>query len=173
MTRSSPKRSTVCEGSVATGCLPTSSALRDAFPMPSGIRPTSRAKSSSGAPTITCAWATRNKAGTSKPLVELEYELDDLNGKESALVFTSGYISNETGISTIAKLMPGCLILSDAHNHNSMIEGIRQAKCDKQIFRHNDLGHLEELLKAAGARPKLITFESIYSMDGDVAPINA
>jgi len=88
-------------------------------------------------------------------------------------VFTSGYISNETGISTIAKLIPNCLILSDAYNHNSMIAGIRNALCEKQIFRHNDLGHLEELLKAAGDRPKLIAFESIYSMDGDVAPIHA
>ena len=88
-------------------------------------------------------------------------------------MFTSGYVSNETGISTIAKLIPNCLILSDAYNHNSMIEGIRKPGCEKQIFRHNDLAHLEELLKAAGDRPKLIAFESIYSMDGDIAPINA
>ncbi len=97
----------------------------------------------------------------------------DLHRKEAALVFTSGYISNETGISTIAKLMPDCLILSDAFNHNSMIEGVRQSKSEKQIFRHNDMAHLEELLKAAGPqRPKLIVFETLYSMDGDVAPIN-
>src|ERR1044071_238458 len=119
------------------------------------------------------AGGTRNIAGTNHPLVELEVELADLHGKQAALVFTSGYVSNQTGIPTIARLMPNCLILSDAYNHNSMIEGIRQAGCDKQIFRHNDLAHLEELLKAAGERPKLIAFESIYSMDGDVAPIHA
>jgi 5-aminolevulinate synthase len=121
----------------------------------------------------TGAGGTRNIAGTNHPLVELERELADLHGKQAALVFTSGYVSNQTGISTIARLIPNCLILSDAYNHNSMIEGIRHAGCEKQIFRHNDLQHLEELLKAAQDRPKLIAFESIYSMDGDVAPINA
>jgi 5-aminolevulinate synthase len=120
----------------------------------------------------TGAGGTRNIAGTNHPLVGLEHELADLHGKEAALVFTSGYVSNETGIATIAKLLPNCLILSDAFNHNSMIEGVRQSGCLKQIFRHNDMEHLEELLKAADAsRPKLIVFESLYSMDGDVAPI--
>src|SRR5580692_984305 len=120
----------------------------------------------------TGAGGTRNIAGNNHPLVELERELADLHGKEAALVFTSGYISNETGISTLAKLMPNCLILSDAWNHNSMIEGVRQAHCEKQIFRHNDMAHLEELLAAADPqRPKLIVFESLYSMDGDIAPV--
>jgi 5-aminolevulinate synthase len=119
------------------------------------------------------AGGTRNIAGTNHPLVELERELADLHGKAAALVFTSGYVSNQTGISTIARLLPNCLLLSDALNHNSMIEGVRQAGCEKQIWRHNDLGHLEELLKAADpARPKLIVFESLYSMDGDVAPVH-
>jgi 5-aminolevulinate synthase len=105
--------------------------------------------------------------------VELERELADLHGKEAALVFTSGYVSNQTGIATIAKLIPNCLILSDALNHNSMIEGIRQSGAEKKIWRHNDTGHLEELLEHAGSdRPKLIVFESLYSMDGDVAPIH-
>jgi 5-aminolevulinate synthase len=121
----------------------------------------------------TGAGGTRNIAGTNHPLVALEHELADLHGKEAALVFTSGYVSNETGISTIAKLVPECLILSDALNHNSMIEGVRQSGCNKQIFRHNDMGHLEEQLKAADRKqPKLIVFESLYSMDGDIAPIH-
>jgi 5-aminolevulinate synthase len=118
----------------------------------------------------TGAGGTRNIAGTNHPLVELEHELAYLHGKEAALVFTSGYISNETGISTLAKLIPNCVILSDALNHNSMIEGVRQSCCEKQIFRHNDMAHLERLLHSAGDRPKLIVFESLYSMDGDVAP---
>jgi 5-aminolevulinate synthase len=121
----------------------------------------------------TGAGGTRNIAGTNHPLVELERELADLHKKPAALVFTSGYVSNETGIATIAKLLPNCLLLSDALNHNSMIEGVRQSGCEKRVWRHNDLAHLEELLKAADPkRPKLIVFESLYSMDGDVAPVH-
>jgi 5-aminolevulinate synthase len=120
----------------------------------------------------TGAGGTRNIAGTNHPLVQLEAELADLHGKEAALLFTSGYVSNQTGIPTIARLIPNCLILSDALNHNSMIEGIRQAGCERVIFRHSDMGHLEELLIAAGPnRPKLIACESLYSMDGDIAPL--
>jgi 5-aminolevulinate synthase len=116
---------------------------------------------------------TRNISGTNHPLVELERELADLHGKEAALVFTSGYVSNETGIPTIAKLLPNCVILSDAWNHNSMIEGVRRAGVEKKIWRHNDVDHLEQLLAAeASERPKLIVFESLYSMDGDIAPVN-
>ena len=119
------------------------------------------------------AGGTRNIAGTNHPLVELEHELADLHRKQAALVFTSGYVSNQTGIATIAKLIPNCLILSDEFNHNSMIEGVRQSGCEKQIWRHNDVDHLERLLQAAGqARPKLIIFETVYSMDGDVAPMH-
>jgi 5-aminolevulinate synthase len=119
------------------------------------------------------AGGTRNIAGTNHPLVELERELADLHRKDAALIFTSGYVSNQTGIATLAKLIPNCLIISDAFNHNSMIEGVRQSGCEKMIFRHNDLGHLEELLAAAADRPKLVAFESLYSMDGDVAPVGA
>jgi 5-aminolevulinate synthase len=103
--------------------------------------------------------------------LQLEEELADLHGKEAALLFTSGYVSNHAGISTLAKLIPNCLILSDALNHNSMIEGIREARCERRIFRHNDVADLEALLVAAGERPKLIACESLYSMDGDVAPL--
>ena len=117
------------------------------------------------------AGGTRNIAGTNHPLVELEHELADLHRKQAALVFTSGYVSNQTGIATIARLIPDCLILSDEFNHNSMIEGVRQSGCEKQIWCHNDVDHLERLLQAAGQdRPKLIVFETVYSMDGDVAP---
>ena len=119
------------------------------------------------------AGGTRNISGTNHPLVELERELADLHGKEGALVFTSGYVSNETGIATIAKLLPSCVILSDALNHNSIIEGVRRSSSEKRIWRHNDTAHLEELLAAEPPeRPKLIVFEALYSMDGDVAPVN-
>jgi 5-aminolevulinate synthase len=120
----------------------------------------------------TGAGGTRNIAGTHHPLVTLEKEIADLHGKEAALLFTSGYVSNQTGISTLAKLIPNCLILSDALNHNSMIEGIRQSGCERIVWRHNDTAHLEELLRAVEpGRPVLIAFESLYSMDGDVAPM--
>ncbi|WP_114011358.1 5-aminolevulinate synthase [Cohaesibacter intestini] len=118
------------------------------------------------------AGGTRNISGTNRPLVELEMELADLHNKESALVFTSGFVSNEASISTIAKLLPDCLILSDQLNHASMIAGVKSSGVQKQLWRHNDVEHLEELLAAAGKeRAKLIVFESVYSMDGDVAPI--
>jgi 5-aminolevulinate synthase len=119
------------------------------------------------------AGGTRNISGTNHALVELEREVADLHGKEAALLFTSGYTSNETGIATIAKLLPNCVILSDAWNHNSMIEGVRRSGVERKIWRHNDVHHLEELLAAEPAdRPKLIVFEALYSMDGDTAPVS-
>jgi len=118
------------------------------------------------------AGGTRNISGTSHPLVMLETELADLHQKEAALVFNSGWISNLAAISTIADLLPNCLILSDALNHNSMIEGVRRSSAERKIWRHNDVAHLEELLAAEPLeRNKLIVFESLYSMDGDIAPI--
>jgi len=117
---------------------------------------------------------TRNIGGNSHYHIELEAELADLHGKEAALLFTSGYVSNDATLSTLAKLLPGCVIFSDELNHASMIAGIRNAGCEKRVFRHNDVAHLEELLAAEDAdAPKLIAFESVYSMDGDIAPIHA
>lgn len=115
---------------------------------------------------------TRNISGTHHPIVELEKELADLHGKTAALVFSSGFVSNEETISTIAKLLPDCLVLSDERNHASMIQGVRHSACEKAIFRHNDLEHLERMLQGCGReRAKLIVLESVYSMDGDVAPL--
>ncbi|QAB00901.1 MULTISPECIES: 5-aminolevulinate synthase [Agrobacterium tumefaciens complex] len=117
---------------------------------------------------------TRNISGTNRQHVALETELADLHGKEGALIFTSGWISNLAALGTLGRILPNCVIFSDAQNHNSIIEGIRRSGAEKHIFRHNDATHLDELMTAVDPeRPKIVAFESLYSMDGDIAPIAA
>lgn len=118
------------------------------------------------------AGGTRNISGTHHSIVLLEKTLATLHQKEAALVMTSGYVTNEAAISSLCSILPNCIIFSDAYNHASMIHGMKSSKAEKQIFRHNDMEHLEEFLKAADPnRPKVIAFESVYSMDGDISPI--
>jgi|CXWL01.1.fsa_nt_gi 5-aminolevulinate synthase len=118
------------------------------------------------------AGGTRNISGTHQAIVTLEETIAELHQKEAALVMTSGYVTNEAALSTLCSILPNCIIFSDAYNHASMIHGMRSSKAEKKVFRHNDVQHLEELLKEADPnRPKIIAFESVYSMDGDISPI--
>ncbi|CAN7940059.1 unnamed protein product [Ixodes pacificus] len=117
------------------------------------------------------AGGTRNISGTTKEVMELEESLADLHDKPAALTFVCGYVANQTSISTLLSTIPDIVVFSDEKNHSSMIEGIRAGNRVKHIFRHNDVDHLEGLLMAAGSKPKIILFESLYSMDGDIAPI--
>jgi 5-aminolevulinate synthase len=119
----------------------------------------------------TGAGGTRNIGGNTVHHLALEAELADLHGKDRALLFTSGYVSNWAALSTLGAKIPNAVILSDEMNHASMIEGIRHSRADKVLWKHNDWRDLDRKLHAVGDRPKIVAFESVYSMDGDIAPI--